>query len=148
MGGDRASLSLDDGGPANNQNALISAVATANPNTIVVVSTPGAILMPWSTEVKSITSITTPNPKPDPDPNWSPEVKSILINFMPGQQAGNAVADVIFGAVNPSGKLPLTMPNKENEMEFTPAQWPGLPDPTKPAYANYSEVLRLGLGVE
>ena len=51
-GHDRQSLSLDDGGPANNQNALIEAVVKANPNTIVVVSTPGAVLMPWSGSVK------------------------------------------------------------------------------------------------
>ena len=51
-GRDRQSLSLDDGGPANNQNALIEAVVKANPNTIVVVSTPGAVLMPWSGSVK------------------------------------------------------------------------------------------------
>ena len=39
--------------------------------------------------------------------------EAIVVNFMPGQQAGNAVADVLFGDQNPSGKLPLTMPNKE-----------------------------------
>ena len=77
-GGDRASLSLDDGGPANNQNALVAAVAAAQPNTVVVVTTPGAILMPWSKSVKAI-----------------------VTNFLPGQQAGNAIADVLFGAVNP-----------------------------------------------
>ena len=40
-------------------------------------------------------------------------------------QAGNAIADVLFGDVNPGGKLPLTFPNRENETEFSPAQWPG-----------------------
>eukprot|EP01051_Picozoa_sp_SAG22_P026860 SAG22_NODE_8701_length_636_cov_0.640596_1_plen_84_part_10 len=37
-----------------------------------------------------------------------------------------AVADVLFGAVSPAGKLPHTMPNKENEMQMTPRQYPGL----------------------
>jgi len=119
-GGDRASLSLDDGGPTNNQNALVAAIAAAQPNTIVVVTTPGAILMPWSKSVKAI-----------------------VTNFLPGQQAGNAIADVIFGAVNPSAKLPLTMPNKENEIGFTPEQWPGLPA-KKPLNANYTEELLVG----
>ena len=55
------------------------------------------------------------------------------------QEAGSAIADVLTGAVNPSGKLPLTFPNKENEQQFSPAQWPGLPDPKMPLYANYTE---------
>mmetsp|Transcript_9552 Transcript_9552/g.18119 ORF Transcript_9552/g.18119 Transcript_9552/m.18119 type:complete len:717 (+) Transcript_9552:36-2186(+) len=133
-GGDRASLSLDDGcdtssqsnqcqGNRNKQNALIEAVAAVNPRTIVVCSIPGSILMPWSTN-ENITSIVT--------------------NFLGGQQAGNAIADVLFGDVNPSGKLPLTMPNEENEMNFSTEQWPGLPDPSKPLYAMYSEELLVG----
>eukprot|EP01043_Picozoa_sp_COSAG02_P021029 COSAG02_NODE_1055_length_14928_cov_67.022726_8_plen_91_part_00 len=53
------------------------------------------------------------------------QVAGIFINFMPGQQAGHAIADCLFGKTNPSGKLPLTMPNKENEQDFTTEQWPG-----------------------
>eukprot|EP00041_Stephanoeca_diplocostata_P020071 m.441232 g.441232 ORF g.441232 m.441232 type:complete len:765 (+) comp21468_c0_seq4:58-2352(+) len=120
-GRDRPSLSLDDGGPESNQNELVAAIASAQPNTIVVMSVPGATLMPWYKDVKGV-----------------------VVNFMPGQQAGNAVADVLTGAVNPSGKLPLTFPNKENETELSPAQWPGLPDPAKPTYAKYSEKLEVG----
>ena len=48
---------------------------------------PGAILMPWS-----------------------PKVKAIVTNFMPGQQAGNAIADVLTGAVNPNVRQPCLCP--------------------------------------
>jgi beta-glucosidase len=122
-GSDRKSLSLDDGSvkAITAQDALIEAVVAANPKTIVVLTVPGAILMPWS-----------------------PKVAGIFINFMPGQQAGHAIADCLFGKVNPSGKLPLTMPNKENEQDFTDEQWPGLPDPGTPIYANYTEKLLVG----
>jgi beta-glucosidase len=120
-GSDRKSLSLDDGADHHGQNALISAVAKANKKTIVVASVPGAVLMPWS-----------------------PEVSAILTNFMPGQQGGNAIADVLFGVVNPSAKLPLTFPNVENETQLSPAQYPGLPDPNNPAYAYYTEKLLFG----
>ena len=51
---------------------------------------------------------------------------------------------MLYGKVNPSARLPLTMPNKENETAFTPAQWPGLPDPSNPTYANYTEGLHVG----
>jgi hypothetical protein len=44
--------------------------------------------------------------------------------------AGNGAIDVLFGIVNPSGKLPHTMPNKWNEVEMTPEQYPGTPPDT------------------
>jgi beta-glucosidase len=70
-----------------NQNALVQAVASANPNTIVVLKTGTAALMPWV--------------------NQAP---AIIEAWYPGEEDGNAVADVLFGDVNPSGKLPLTFP--------------------------------------
>ena len=60
---------------------------------IAVVSTPGAVLMPWSDVVDTI-----------------------LVNFMPGQEAGHAIADILLGHVNPSARLPVTFPNKDNEV--------------------------------
>lgn len=132
-GRDRDSLSLDDGcvvnereyndqckGNGDRQNELVAAVAAANPKTVVVASVPGAVLMPWSGDVAAI-----------------------LTNFMPGQQAGFAIADVLFGVVNPSGKLPLTFPNRENETELAPSQWPGLPE-NNPTEETYSEELLVG----
>jgi len=113
-GYDRSNLNLDD-----NLDALISAVAAAQPNTVAVLSVPGAIVMPWSQAVASI-----------------------VTNFMPGQEVGSAIADVLFGDVNPSARLPITMPNGENDQKFTPEQWPGVP-PSDP-HATYSEGLFVG----
>jgi beta-glucosidase len=92
----------------------------------VVVNTPGAFLMPWAAQVPAI-----------------------LTAFMPGQEAGNAIADVLFGAVNPSARLPFSLPNKENEVGFTPAMYPGLPPCpnytcTNGQRAMYSEGLQVG----
>jgi beta-glucosidase len=121
-GADRSDLTLNGGSPSigsiKDQDALIEAVAAVQPNTVVVLTVPGAILTPWS-----------------------PKVKGMLTNFMPGQQCGNAITDVLYGVVNPGAKLPITFPNHEDEQDFSPAQWPGLPDPKHPTYANYTEKL-------
>lgn len=100
---DRESLSLDagcDDCAGFTQDALIDAVASANPKTVVALSVPGAVLTPWRSRVGAI-----------------------LAGFMLGQQYGNALADVLFGDVPPSGRLPLTFPSTENETRLTPAQW-------------------------
>jgi len=114
-GADRVNLSLPY-----HEELLASAVGAAQPNTVVVAITPGAILTPWSNVVNAS-----------------------LVMFMPGQEIGNAIADVLFGDVNPGGKLPLTFPNKENEVEFTDSQYPGIPV-NNPANASYSEKLDIG----
>jgi len=114
-GWDRHNLSL----PAN-EDALVAAVAAAQPNTIVVVTSPGHILMPWAGQVAGI-----------------------AICFMPGQEAGHGIADILFNVVTPTAHLPLTMPNIENEMEMTQAQYPGLPA-AQPLHAEYSEKLLVG----
>ena len=94
-GHDRSSLSLDEGVSWQTQNEVVSAIAAvAGAKTVAVVTTPGAVLLPWSREVAAV-----------------------VTNFMPGQQAGNAIADILFGHVNPSGKLPVTFPNKEKTDE-------------------------------
>ena len=46
--------------------------------------------------------------------------------------------------VNPTARLPLTMPNHENELDMSTEQWPGLPNPLIPLYAMYSEELLVG----
>lgn len=102
-GADRSSLSLRHPELAN-QDELVRAIAKAQPKTVVVVCSPGAVLMPWSADQG---------------------VAAVLMSFMPGQQFGNAIADIIFGDINPSGRLPVTMPNRENETDWVGAEWPG-----------------------
>ena len=69
------------------QNELIERVAAVNPKTVVVLQTGGPVTMPWLDKVASV-----------------------LQAWYPGQECGNAIADVLFGAVNPAGRLPQTFP--------------------------------------
>jgi beta-glucosidase len=69
------------------QNDLIQAVAAANPDTVVVLSTGDPVLMPWAGAVRSI-----------------------LEMWYPGQQGGQVTAGVLLGKANPGGKLPVTFP--------------------------------------
>ena len=112
-GYDRPSLEL-----GSQQDDLVKTVNTANSHTVVAVNAPGAVLMPWASDVSAI-----------------------LLAWMPGEQAGNALADVIFGTVNPSARLPITLPNIDNEIEFTKSQFPGV---GFPPVADYSEGLFVG----
>jgi len=70
-----------------NQDALVAAVAAANPHTIVVMETGGPVLMPWLGKVAAV-----------------------MEAWYPGIQGGEAIADVLYGDVNPSGHLPITFP--------------------------------------
>ncbi|WP_410671157.1 glycoside hydrolase family 3 C-terminal domain-containing protein [Amycolatopsis sp. cmx-4-68] len=111
-GKDRPSLALDG-----NQDALVTAVAAANPHTVVVVKSGGPVLMPWASRVPAI-----------------------LQAWYPGQQDGAAVAGVLFGDVNPSGKLPITFPAADADTPAnTAAQFPGVG-----GVAEYSEGLQIG----
>jgi beta-glucosidase len=81
-GQDRPTMELPGG-----QNELIARVAAANPRTIVVLQTGAPVAMPWVNDVAAL-----------------------LQAWYPGQECGNAIADVIFGDVSPSGKLPQSFP--------------------------------------
>ena len=83
-----------------NQDALVAAVAKANPKTIVVVESGGAILMPW---LKS--------------------VPAVLEAYYPGIRGGEAIANVLTGKVNPSGHLPISFPASNDQLAH--AEIPG-----------------------
>jgi beta-glucosidase len=109
---DNTSLNLP-----NNQDALISAVAAANPRTIVVLNDNSAILMPWLNQVAGV-----------------------FEGFYDGQDWGTAIAALLFGDVNPSGHLPVTFPASLSAVPAsTPAQWPGTN-----GQVQYSEGLDIG----
>jgi beta-glucosidase len=93
-GFDSADLSLPWG-----QDAMIDAVATANPNTIVVLETGNPSAMPWRNKVKGIVQA-----------------------WYPGQAGGQAIAEIIAGKTNPSGRLPITFP-----IDLTQTPRPTLP---------------------
>lgn len=87
--GDRTDLHL----PAE-QVALIRAVAAANPRTVVVLMGGGAILCG----------------------EWDQLVPGLLLLWYPGEQGGQALADVLFGQVSPSGRLPFAIPSSEDAL--------------------------------
>lgn len=98
-GFDQADLSLPNG-----QDALIEAVAAANPNTIVVLETGNPVDMPWLDKTAAV-----------------------LEAWYPGARGGEAIASVLFGETNPSGKLPITFPKSEQQ----------LPRPVLDGYAEF-----------
>jgi beta-glucosidase len=86
------------------QNELISAVAAANPHTVVVVDAGAPVAMPWLSQVASVVDA-----------------------WYPGESNGTALAAVLFGAVDPSGHLPVTFPADLSQVPAsTPAQFPGV----------------------
>jgi beta-glucosidase len=97
------------------QDALVEAVAAVNPRTIVVVNSGGPVEMPWKDKVAAIVE------------DW----------FL-GSEQGNAIANVLTGKVNPSGKLPMTFP-KRLEDNPTNAYYPG-----KDFQTHYGEELLVG----
>ncbi|MCW2935676.1 MAG: beta-glucosidase, partial [Actinomycetia bacterium] len=95
---DRASLNLPSA-----QNELISAVAAANPHTVVVVNAGAPVTMPWIDQVSSVVDA-----------------------WYPGESNGTALASVLFGQTDPGGHLPVTFPTDLSQVPAsTPSQFPG-----------------------
>jgi len=74
------------------QDALVSAVVSANPRTVVIIEAGGAVFMPWADKVGGI-----------------------LHAWYPGTSGGEAIANLLFGVVNPSGHLPISLPGNESQ---------------------------------
>jgi len=113
-GADVPNLSLPD-----NQDRLIERVAAANPHTIVVLENGDPVLMPWLDRVNAV-----------------------LEAWYPGQRGGEAIANVLFGVANPSGKLPISFPQSESQLPR-----PVFPQPPPGGGyfdINYTEGLKVG----
>ena len=94
-----------------NQDALIEAVAAVNPRTIVVLETGGPVLTPWADKVAAMLAV-----------------------WYPGNRGAEAIANILFGDVNPSGKLPVTFPRALADLPRSSIV--GYPDPPDPQVAS------------
>jgi beta-glucosidase len=99
------------------QDELVAAVAAANPHTIVVLETGGPVTMPWLDKVAAAVEA-----------------------WYPGIRGGEAIAEVLFGDVNPSARLPVTFPKTEADLPEVK-----LPGPPPAAFEiHYAEGLKVG----
>lgn len=103
-----------------NQDALIAAVASANPHTVVVLETNGPVRMPWLDKVAAV-----------------------LEAWYPGSGGGPAIAKVLFGDVDPSGRLPVTFPASLAQLPHPVLPGTGVPD-GKPFSVDYAAGAAVG----
>jgi beta-glucosidase len=115
---DRGCLTFECPDVWGNEDGLIEAVAAANPNTIAVMENSGPILTPWRNQVAGL-----------------------LEAWYPGQEAGPAIAHVLFGDVDPGGRLPVTFPDSMSQEPTAgnPLLYPGVNN-----QEDYSEGVFLG----
>ncbi|HEX2362748.1 MAG TPA: glycoside hydrolase family 3 C-terminal domain-containing protein [Jiangellaceae bacterium] len=115
-----------------NGDALVSAIAAANPNTVVVLQTGSAVEMPWLADVPAVVQ-----------------------TWYAGEQMGTSLAALLFGDVSPSGKLPMTFPVSlaDTPTAVSPERYPGIfadGSTTRPPgcqeirQVNYTEGLQVG----
>jgi beta-glucosidase len=102
------------------QDALVSAVAEANPKTIVVVESGGAVLMPWLAKVPAV-----------------------LEGYYPGIRGGPAIARILTGKVNPSGHLPISFPASLDQLAHPELPGLGMPNES-PVHITYDEGAAIG----
>ena len=108
-GGDRATLSLLRG-----QDELARRVLAANPHTAVVLAAGSPVLMPWREQAAAV-----------------------LLTWFPGQEAGNALADMLLGVTEPGGRLPTTWPARTEDV-------PVLDTQPRNSVLRYAEGLHIG----
>ncbi|BAL88816.1 putative glycosyl hydrolase [Actinoplanes missouriensis 431] len=116
---DLPDLRLQGGG-----DELIATVAAANPRTVVVLQTGSAVEMPWLASVPAV-----------------------LENWYGGEQMGPALASLLFGDTNPSGKLPMTFPRSlaDTPTAGSPERYPGVrPEGETIRQVDYTEGLKVG----
>jgi len=105
-------MDLDSLGLPEHQDELIAKVAAANPRTIVVLENGGPVTMPWLEQTNAVVEA-----------------------WFAGSRGAEAVANILFGEVNPSGKLPLTFPKTEADLPHPNLVKPGpesIPDESSP----------------
>lgn len=116
-GADRANLELPS-----QQDDLVTAVLGRQSKTVVVVRTPGVVLMPWADSAASI-----------------------VVQWMAGQEAGHSLADILFGDVNPAGRMPLSFPKQASDIWLKGAsQYPGVVNGQGQRVSTYEEGLLMG----
>ena len=108
-GFDRTSLALPG-----RQDELVAAVAAVNPRTVVIVNSGGPVLLPWRDDVAAV-----------------------LLSWFPGQEAGDGLADVLFGTEEPGGRLPTTWGAAESDV-------PILDTTPRDGVLDYTEGLHIG----
>ena len=101
------------------QDALVAAIVAANPNTIVVLENGGPVYVPSASQAGAL-----------------------LEAWYPGQNGGPAIADLLFGKTNPSGKLPVTFPMSDAQLPRPTVPQPPADGSTFPV--NYTEGLNVG----
>lgn len=119
-GRDNHDLSLPRG-----QDALIEAVTAANPRTIVVLQTGSAIVMPWLDRTAGVVEA-----------------------WYPGLRGGEAIAAVLFGDVNPSGRLPVTFPASVDQLPRPTLDGLGVVDPDRNGAGEPDQALRIDYDIE
>ena len=117
-GVDKTCLALSCPGPNGPEDAVINAVAAANPNTVVVLVTAGPVLTPWRDRVRALVE-----------------------SWFPGQQAGEALARVLFGDADPGGRLPVTFPRSTADAPAAGADFEAYPGLLE---ARYKEGVNVG----
>ncbi len=117
-GADRPSANMD-----NDQNKLVEAILDAAPDAVVVLKDSSPILMPWLDKASAV-----------------------LEAWNQGAEDGHVVADLVFGVVNPSGKMPTTYPRRAEDTLYAgdPTRYPGTDEGAGYPVIRYSEGRRVG----